>query len=1268
MPPSSAAMELKVLISVLQSGQALQTLLNQTNQLTTALTKLQQQAGKIPPGGPPTPPVPPKKGIDDTTDALKNLDAMANKVISTLKFLAGGFLALQSVRFLKDLADTAARAEVLSTVLRVVGNNAGYSTEKLNQADRQIQALGITASASRQSLTQFIQAELDLADAPLLARAAQDAAVILGTNSSDAFERLVTAVQTTNTLMLRHMGIIVSADTAYQKYAQSIGKSVTQLTSAQRAQAFLNATLVQTQRIQGSYTAAMGDVGKQITSLERLTTDLKTSLGNNLLPAYLAVVEELTVFLQHLGLAADEMYGQGEGAKRLGEDVKALARNIRILAEFLVEHRKEILYVIVLWAGVSKIILPLINLFFKLKDAIAGVGAGGVLVRIVQGIGALSTGIITLGLSIILAEVMFDRFNAAIGSVVGAIWTLLEALDALIYAIIHGLIAAARSVYAFFAHPFTPSEWLKPWKEWADGVRAQIADIGRVWDLTKARFGQAFGTNAAQATPEQAAQQSRAQRFEEEAGLLVDIMEKTREYNALKKTGSAEDLVRTEKELKDLKEKASKLTEARKAEQDALKFSPGMKEAEEKRLQLNIAQREEDAIIKRLDKVREKSKYWYFEGEVSKPFMEQIGQFNDLLEIFNRAGNQAKVTTDELGRNLVESAQVAKTKADLAGLRKSLNELVNSPEFKKLPLADQRQLRERGRQAVAGAEINVRQERLRENAEVEKEREQHFRQLEKRRADHLEHEKNLMASAFELQEAMDEQSYTRRGMELDKYFDKRLARLIEQTDQELLIAKNNLAALEREREKKIPRTPQEIEELDTKITEAQNALAELQGESGTIATRIAKLGFEREGAREDKLKKSKQTLLDIAAIYGDEEAALAAVNNKYDEQYQKANTNEEREAIRAEQRREVFETELKYREKLLQLSLKTQQETGRRLEREQGQIDADKAHIAALEKAGQLSNYDAMRARNELLVRQIAHDQELIYTKSVELKKQENALIREEAAIRKDMAGQSEDMIQARLQADLAQRRQDIQGLVLDITKLNQSLEDSGVQIESYGKQIKEHFVDAFSDALTQSIVNFREAGKAWVSLGKSIANDIVETFVKAFTQRLFARTGIFNLIDRFMNRIFGGGGGGIVSPYGGLPGAIPNVGFLAEGGPVVGPGTGTSDSIHAMVSAGEHIMPADKAATWMPLLEGIRTGKILPFRTGGVVQSIALSPLIPRRYAHGGVVVSDGGASTVTTGGGGTGNMVVSLHPDALNLTMREWLEHEVVRQQGRR
>ena len=105
MPPTSAAMELKVLISIMQSGQALTTMLNQVNQLSGALSKLQAQAAAGGTGGPilPTlPQVPPGGGMGaippaakDAERAVISLDKAMQSVVRTVKFLTGGFLALQ---------------------------------------------------------------------------------------------------------------------------------------------------------------------------------------------------------------------------------------------------------------------------------------------------------------------------------------------------------------------------------------------------------------------------------------------------------------------------------------------------------------------------------------------------------------------------------------------------------------------------------------------------------------------------------------------------------------------------------------------------------------------------------------------------------------------------------------------------------------------------------------------------------------------------------------------------------------------------------------------------------------------------------------------------------------------------------------------------------------------------------------------------------------------------------------------------------------------
>lgn len=83
----------------------------------------------------------------------------------------------------------------------------------------------------------------------------------------------------------------------------------------------------------------------------------------------------------------------------------------------------------------------------------------------------------------------------------------------------------------------------------------------------------------------------------------------------------------------------------------------------------------------------------------------------------------------------------------------------------------------------------------------------------------------------------------------------------------------------------------------------------------------------------------------------------------------------------------------------------------------------------------------------------------------------------------------------------------------------------------------------------------------------------------------------------------------------------------LAEGGRVTGPGTGTSDSIPAMLSAGEFVVNAAAAKSFLPLLETInsggmpnmRGGRMLRFAGGGLVHpSDAQLPDNTARLARG--------------------------------------------------
>lgn len=78
------------------------------------------------------------------------------------------------------------------------------------------------------------------------------------------------------------------------------------------------------------------------------------------------------------------------------------------------------------------------------------------------------------------------------------------------------------------------------------------------------------------------------------------------------------------------------------------------------------------------------------------------------------------------------------------------------------------------------------------------------------------------------------------------------------------------------------------------------------------------------------------------------------------------------------------------------------------------------------------------------------------------------------------------------------------------------------------------------------------------------------------------------------------GGGGGFAARWKGAFGKV-----FASGGSVAGPGTGTSDSIPAMLSNGEYVLNAQAVdRLGVPFLNGLNTGRLRGFASGGLVGS----------------------------------------------------------------
>lgn len=239
---------------------------------------------------------------------------------------AAGLIAVDKIKdFAVAAFNTAARYETLGVVVHQVGQQAGYSAVEVDKHVSALRRMGIAGVEARKTLTQLIQAQVDMSKAPALARIAQDAAVIGGTNSSDAFERMVYGIQSAQVEVLRTIGLNVNFEQSYAKLASQLGKTTAELTEQEKVQARINTVIEAGVPIMGTYEAAMTSVGKQISSLDRVHKEFLTDVGSffteiasssGILSDYTSGIEEVnTSILLLRGLMSGLSFGDMDVAR-----------------------------------------------------------------------------------------------------------------------------------------------------------------------------------------------------------------------------------------------------------------------------------------------------------------------------------------------------------------------------------------------------------------------------------------------------------------------------------------------------------------------------------------------------------------------------------------------------------------------------------------------------------------------------------------------------------------------------------------------------------------------------------------------------------------------------------------------------------------------------------------------------------------------------------------------------------------------------------------
>ena len=199
----------------------------------------------------------------------------------------------------------AARIEELDYAMDAIGKSTKLGYQAIKDTATAIKNEGIEMEVASQAAIKFAQNNLDMSKASLLAKAAQDFAIVGAKNSTETFNMLTHAVITGRSEVLKSVGIQKSAGQMYEDFAKTLGKSAAALTYQEKQQAVLTGALKEAENVMGAYDAAMQSPGKVLRSFPRMINNIQISLGNMLLKGIGPIVFHMYELIKSFSKAID---------------------------------------------------------------------------------------------------------------------------------------------------------------------------------------------------------------------------------------------------------------------------------------------------------------------------------------------------------------------------------------------------------------------------------------------------------------------------------------------------------------------------------------------------------------------------------------------------------------------------------------------------------------------------------------------------------------------------------------------------------------------------------------------------------------------------------------------------------------------------------------------------------------------------------------------------------------------------------------------------
>ena len=254
----------------------------ETDKLGRSTDKLGKSRGRFNKG---------EKGVAGaTSNSTKAFSKMRMEMGGGSSGLVGAYATLAANVFALTAAfgvlQRSSQIDQLAQSLQFLGNAAGTNLNIVVDQLKRVTDGALSTEEALRSASVAASAGFSSAQLLQLTTVAKGASVALGRNLVDAQDRLVRGVAKLEPEILDELGILVRLDQASEDYATSLGKTVQQLTIAEKQQAFFNATAEQGTKKYGALAATFetNPYDQLSASLSNLLKDFVTLINKGLVP------------------------------------------------------------------------------------------------------------------------------------------------------------------------------------------------------------------------------------------------------------------------------------------------------------------------------------------------------------------------------------------------------------------------------------------------------------------------------------------------------------------------------------------------------------------------------------------------------------------------------------------------------------------------------------------------------------------------------------------------------------------------------------------------------------------------------------------------------------------------------------------------------------------------------------------------------------------------------------------------------------------------